>query len=358
VGLAGRVLEEKIGRENRLHSPKLLEEDIAMLRRTTLTLALAAALAACGQKATSNNSPLVAKGDGIALTADEVKARIDEQSPMIRPAFAQMDAKRMMVDNLLKVDVLANAAEKAGLQNDPDVRYRIKTVLAGKYQQKFLSDPERVRNAIPDAEVAKYYDEHPDEFRQPLRVHAAHIFLAADAPGPGRAKKLAEAKKLLKKVLAEEKKNRSAFAIIASQSSEDAETKAKGGDLMYKSREALEKAMGNEFAELAFSMRDDETASKIVETANGFHLVHVYGRAEAMDESLEEAKPVILRTLLTEWKTKAFEDLVKSLRAELGVTVDDAALANIVPSGVPPAAPSPEAPVTPASSSSSAPSSH
>jgi parvulin-like peptidyl-prolyl cis-trans isomerase-like protein len=333
-----------------------LEEDIAMLRRTTLTLALAAALAACGQRASTGNSPLVAKGDGIALAADEVKARIDEQPPMIRPAFAQMDAKRMMVDNLLKVDVLANAAEKAGVQNDPDVRYKIKTILAGKYQQMYLSDPERVRNAIPDAEVAKYYEEHADEFHQPLRVHAAHILVAADASGPARAKKLAVAKGLLKRVLAEQKGNRSAFALVARESSDDAETKATGGDLMYKSREALEKAMGKELAELAFSMGDDETSSKIVETAKGFHLVHVYGRAAAMDDTLEEARPEITRTLLTQWKSKAFEDLVKQLREDLHVTVDDAALASVMPSGVPAAAPPAAAPVTPAASTAPAPS--
>lgn len=315
-----------------------------MLRRASFTLALAAALVGCGRKATGNSSPLVAKGEGVAITADELRARIEEQSPMIRPAFAQMDAKKMLVDNLLKVEVLAHAAEKDGLQNDPDVRYRIKTVLAAKYQLKYLSDPERVRNAIPDAEVAKYYREHPEEFHQPLRVHAAHIFVAADASGPGRAKKLGQAKKLLQKVLAEEKKNRSAFALIAVQSSEDAETKANGGDLMYKSREALEKAQGKEFADVAFALRDDQTASKVVETAQGFHLVHVYGRAAAMDESIEEAKPVITRSLLTEWKTKAFEDLIKDLREEAGVVVDDAALASVMPSGVPVAAATPAHP--------------
>jgi peptidyl-prolyl cis-trans isomerase C len=314
-----------------------------MLRGAPLTLALAAALAACGQKAASNGGPLVAKGDGIALAADEVKARIDEQSPTIRPAFAQMDAKKMLVDNLLKVDLLAHAAEKAGLQNDPDVQYRIKTVLAAKYQQHFLADPERMKNAVSDAEIAKYYEDHPDEFHQPLRIHTAHILVAADASGPGRAKKLAEAKKLLQKVLAEEKKNRSAFAIIASQSSEDAATKGKGGDLMYRSREALEKAVGAKFAELAFAAGDDQTVREVVEAADGFHLVHVYGRAAAVDETLDDARREITKTLLTEWKTKAYNDLLKQLREEARVVIDDAVLATVMPTAAPVVAATPPA---------------
>ena len=307
-----------------------------MIRRTSLVVALAAALAACTAKAQAGKvGPLVAKGDGVALSAADLQARIDEQNPLIRPAFAQMDAKKMLVDNLLKVELLAHAAEKEGLANDPDVRYALRTVLASKYQQKFLQDPERVKGAISDAEVARYYEEHPEEFHRPLRVHLAHVFLAADASGPARARRRADAERLLRKVLAEEKKNRAAFSRIAGESSDDAETKARGGDLVYQSREELERSLGKALADVAFATGDDETAKTVVETAKGFHLVHVYGRAAAMDQTLEEAKPEITRSLLTQWKAKAFNDLVSRLRNEAGVVVDDAALAALMPSGVP-----------------------
>jgi parvulin-like peptidyl-prolyl isomerase len=300
--------------------------------------AVAAVVAACASTPTTRAGPLVARGDGIALTAAEVKARIDEQSPLIRPAFKQMDAKRMIVENLLKVDLLAHAAEKAGLENDPDVRYALKTVLASRYQQRFLSDPERVKHAVGDAEIARYYEEHPDEFHKPLRIHTAHIFVAADASGPGRAKKLAEARKLLQKVVAEEKENRAAFSRIAVDASDDAETRPHGGDLMFQSREQLERSQGKDFAEVAFATDDDRTASTLVETGKGFHLVHVYGRAPAVDRSLEEAKPEITRELLIAWKTKAFNDLIDQLRRETRVTVDEAALEKVMPEGAPVAA--------------------
>lgn len=334
-----------------------------MIRRSSLILALAAVLAACGQKpASTSTSPLVAKGDGgIAITADGLRALIDEQNPMIRPAFRQMDSKKMLVDNLLKGEVLAQAAEKAGLANDPEVQKTMRKVMAARYQQKFFSDPERVKDVISDGAIAKYYAEHPEEFHQPLRVHAAHILVAAEPSGPGRAKKLAAAKKLLQKLLAEEKKNRAAFGIAAHEFSDDSETKATGGDLMYKSREALEKALGEDFAELAFSLGNDETATRIVESPKGFHLLHVYGRAEEMNESLEQAKPEITKALLTEWKPKAYEELVSKLRDEFHVTVDDAVIATVMPTGMaaanPPTVPvAREAPQSePAASSTSAP---
>lgn len=326
-----------------------------MSRRTPLTLALAAALAACGAQGTTRHDVrLVAKGEGIAISAGELEARIEEQPATIRPAFVALDAKRMLVDNLLKVELLARAGEAAGLADDPDVRYTLKKVLAAKYQQRFLQDLELGKDAVPDADVARYYQTHPDEFHRPLRVHVAHVLVAAAPSGPGRAEKRARAKRLLQAVLAREKKDRSAFSFVAGTSSDDAATKGKGGDLLYQSREELEKTLGAAFAALAFATGDDRTAPELVETAGGFHLVHVYGRAPALDETLDEARPVITRSLLVERKAKAFGELLERLRREAGVTIDDAALAGVTPRGMSVAAATAPAALAPVGASSPA----
>ena len=63
--------------------------------------------------------------------------------------------------------------------------------------------------------------------------------------------------------VAEEKKNRAAFSRIAGESSDDAETKARGGDLVYQSREELERSLGKALADVAFATGDDETAKRL-----------------------------------------------------------------------------------------------
>jgi peptidyl-prolyl cis-trans isomerase C len=278
---------------------------------------------------------VVASGSGISITADDLKARLDEQSPLIRSRFGTLERKKEFLDNMIRFELLAKAAEKQGLANDPDVQLTMKKVMVSKYYQKFFQEKDAAKD-VPEAEIKKYYDEHPDEFHRPLRVRAAHIFLAAQTGTPDRAKKLAEAKKLLAKIEAEEKKNPSAFTVIARDSSDDAATKPMGGDLSFKSQDELEKAYGKQLAEAVLKLKDNETGSSIVETPHGFHLVHVYGRQAEMNRGFEEVKAQIANRLGAQRKTKDFDDFVKKLRAEANIKVDDAALEKVPVTGAQP----------------------
>jgi parvulin-like peptidyl-prolyl isomerase len=332
-----------------------------MLRKTSVVLAVAAALA-CGKgTAPAKKGPVVAQGGGVVITADELKARLDEQSPMIRARFTTVERKKEFLDNMIRFELLAAAAEKNGLANDPDVQLTMKKVMVSKYYQKFFQDAEAAKS-VPDADVKKYYDEHPDEFHRPLRVHAAHVLLKAEAGSPDRAKKADAAKKLLAKLQAEEKKNPAAFTAIARESSDDAATKATGGDLSFKSQEELEKGYGKAFAEAVLKLKDNETASAVVESPQGFHLVHVYGRQVEMNRGYDEAKPQIASRLSAQRRTKDFDDYVKKLRAEANITVDEAALEKVPVTGagspsmpsampVPPAHPGAAAPMPAAATS-------
>ena len=63
-----------------------------MLRRIVPVAVAALALAACTQdKGTKKNGPAVAKGNGITVTAEEFKARLDEQSPFIRARYTTLE---------------------------------------------------------------------------------------------------------------------------------------------------------------------------------------------------------------------------------------------------------------------------
>ncbi len=336
-----------------------------MLRRATFAFALLAGLACSKASAPEKKGAVVAQGSGITITADELKARLDEQSPMIRASFNNLDRKKQFLDNMLRFELLAKAAEKEGLANDPDVQFTMKKVMVSKYYQRFFQD-EKGAKSVPDGDVQKYYDEHKDEFHRPARVHAAHIFVKAEAGAPERAKKAAEAKKLLSKVLAEEKKNVGAFTLEARTSSEDAPTKNLGGDLALKTRDELAKAYGEPFADAAFKLADNQTSPALIETPHGFHLLRVLGRQPEVNRSLDEVKGQITAKLNSQRKTKDFDDFVKKLREDANVKVNDAELEKVAVAGGPPgmglphgmgggphvtpgpSAPAPASPATPA----------
>jgi peptidyl-prolyl cis-trans isomerase C len=303
-----------------------------MLHKTSVVLAVAAAFA-CGKGTPAKKGPVVAKGGGIVITADELKARLDEQSPMIRARFATVERKKEFLDNMIRFELLASAAEKNGLANDPDVQLTMKKVMVSKYYQKFFQEADAAKS-VPEADQKKYYDDHPDEFHRPLRVHAARVFLKSDAGSPDRAKKAVEATKLLAKLQVEEKKNPGAFTVIARESSDDAATKATGGDLSFKSQDELEKGYGKELAEAVMKLKDNETAGAVVESPQGFQLVHVYGRQVEMNRSFDEVKGQIATRLSAQRRTKDFDDYVKKLRAEANVTIDEAALEKVPVTGV------------------------
>jgi peptidyl-prolyl cis-trans isomerase C len=299
-----------------------------MLRRASFAVALLVGLACSKTAAPAKKGPVVAEGGGITVTADELKARLDEQSPMIRASFNNLDRKKQFLDNMLRFELLAKAAEKEGLANDPDVQFTMKKVMVSKYYQRFFQNDQAAK-AVPDADVQKYYDEHKDEFHRPARLHAAHIFFKAEAGAPERSKKAAEAKKLLAKVLADEKKNPAAFAATARASSEDTVTKNLGGDLAFKTRDELVKTYGEPFAEAAFKLADNQTSPTVLETKEGFHLVRVLGRQPEVNRSLEEVKGQIAAKLNSQRKTKEFDEFVKKLREQANIKVNEAELEKV-----------------------------
>jgi len=308
-----------------------------------ITLALVLGLA-CFSTPSHKKGPVVAEGGGITITADELKARIEEQSPMIRQSFQNLDRKKQFLDNLVRFELLAREAEKQGFAKDPEVLFTMKRVMVSKYYQRFFQDKDGAQK-VSDQEVQQYYDEHKDEFHRPAKIHAAHIFIAAEAGSPERAKKAAEAKKLLARMLAEQPKNPGAFAAAARESSEDAATKQAGGDLGFKTQDELEKAFDPGFAAAVAKAGDNEILPAVLESPKGFHLVRVLGRQPELNRSLDEAKAQIASRLASQKKTKEFDEFMKKLRDDAKIKVNDAELEKVAVAG--PMAPAGGAPGVP-----------
>jgi peptidyl-prolyl cis-trans isomerase C len=307
-----------------------------MIRRILLVTAVAA-LAACGNSGPKKSGPVVASGKGITITADEFKARLDEQSPFIRARYSTLERKKEFLDNLIRFEVLAKEAERQGLDKDPEVQLTLRKIMVQKLVQKSFQD-QGAGKELPEAELQKYYDEHKDEFNRPRKARVAAIIFNAPAGSPARAAKVAAAKKALAKVKAEEKKNPMAFQQAVAAFSEDAASKGVAGDLGFKSADELEKSFGKEVAQAAFALKPGEV-SGVIEGAQGVYLVRVAGVQEELSRSFDQVKAQINQKLSRERRTKEFDDLVKKLRDEANVTVDDKALEAVAVAAPPPGQP-------------------
>jgi peptidyl-prolyl cis-trans isomerase C len=307
-----------------------------MIRRIVV-IGLCAAALACSQQKGKKSGPAVAKGNGITITADEFKARLDEQSPFIRARYTTLDRKKEFLDSLIRFEVLAREAEKQGLAKDPDVQNTLKKIMVQKLVQKNFQDPGTVAD-VPEPELQKYYDGHKDEYVRAKRVRVAAIVWNAPQGSPERAKKVAAAQKALTKLKAEEKKNTLAFAQLVSEYSEDAATKGMAGDLQFKTQEELEKAYSKEVADAAFKLKPGET-SGVVQAQQGVYLLKYTGEQPEMNRTFDQVKAQIANKLHREKKTKEFDEWLKNLREQAKITVDDKALEAVEVQAAPPGGP-------------------
>jgi peptidyl-prolyl cis-trans isomerase C len=308
------------------------------MTRALAATGIAVALAITGCKPTppgaQKSGPAVAQGDGVVITVAEYEARLNEQSPFLRQRYQNLERKKEFLDSMVKFEVLARAAEKEGLANDPDVQLTMKKAMVQKLVAKKFGEADAAKE-ISDAEVQKFYDEHKDDFVKPARVRATGLLVAAN--DANRAEKAAAARKMLATVKAAEKKDPQALANAARASSDDVASKAANGDLGFRSQDELTKQYGAPFAAAVFSAKDGEEV--IVESPQGFWIVRITGRQDGVTRTVDQVKPQIQSRLQREKRTKEFDEYVKKLRDDAHVTVNDAELEKIVIQAPPAGAP-------------------
>jgi peptidyl-prolyl cis-trans isomerase D len=147
------------------------------------------------------------------------------------------------------------------------------------------------------AKIEAFYKENPARFERKQRAHVRHLLASlpanADAAADAAARKRVEA-------AAERIAKGEDFAKVAAEVSDDANTRAKGGDLGFVSPELLDPA----FADAAFKLAAGKVSAP-VRTASGWHLVQAIEVEPAQTTALADARGEIARELLTKEKGRA-----------------------------------------------------
>ena len=184
---------------------------------------------------------------------------------------------------------------------------------------------------ISDADAKKFYSQNMSKFRYPDKVRASHILisanpeeikqkLASDPANKGVSateiqakvdKELAIKLEKAKKILAEVKKDPSAFDKIARENSEDPTSAKKGGDLGFFARQE----MVEPFAKVAFAQKPN-TISDIVQSPYGYHIILVKDRMKAGQEPFEKVKGEIVMYMENQANVKVLENLIESLKKQ------------------------------------------
>jgi parvulin-like peptidyl-prolyl isomerase len=334
--------------------------------------------------------PLVASGTGVqvkrsdlddVMTSLKSAAAAQGQSiPPERLLLYEAQALEQLIDIQL-LDEQADEADKAAGEKKADTAMAALLKRAGSQDmlnmqltaagtsadklRKKVSDEATAMSAlqrgvgvtVSDAEIQKFYDDHPQEFEEPEMVHVRHILFMTIDPQtrePLADDVVAAKLKLANDVLAKAKGGAD-FGKLAEQYSDDTTTKESGGDLppFAKATADPRHAMVPVFEAAAFSLTNNQI-SDLVKTVYGYHIIQLVNKVPAKKLTLSDKIPSTETTVsdgvrdgLKQQKTQKLEEPylaklkktadVKILDPDLNTAVEELSNTN-APAGAAPAA--------------------
>jgi len=201
----------------------------------------------------------------ILQQAAELKLTVT--SDQVDSSIAEIKKQNNIDDDQLREALRAQGMSMANYRADLKrqlLRFRVLNIAVGS------------RVNVSDEEVKAYYERHMKGSAN-TQVRASHIFVAIP-DGADRAivaEKQAQANKILERAKTED------FAKLARELSDDAATRAEGGDLGFFGKDMLPKPI----EELVFAMKPGEVRGP-VRADRGFHVIKL------VDRKIKDAKPL------------------------------------------------------------------
>ena len=252
----------------------------------------------------------VAVVNGEMITVEKLNRMYANLNAQTRKQYDENGGKGAFLENYIRKRLVIQEAIKSGFDKKPDVTAAIESsgeaTLFDRYIRDVVGAP-----IITESETRKYYDEHPDDFATPEKVHVRHIVISEVTTGPARKSKQ-EALERIEKVASEiraadivsaqgttdadalQRLRIAHFADAAKKYSEDS-AGASGGDLGWIVKGQTDPA----FERAAWTMKT-ATMSGIIQTQFGFHLIMVEGHEAAGTEPYEDVRSTLREYLMTQ----------------------------------------------------------
>jgi peptidyl-prolyl cis-trans isomerase C len=297
------------------------------------TATLAIGLPACAKKrgkghpAGGGDSAVVAKVDDEVITVADVQERINKQSPFVRARYTSNEKKKEFLDSLIRFEVMANEAKRRGFDNDPEVLRVMKQQMISKFLQKDFESKLKVED-VPDAEVQKYYSEHPAEFNQKEEVRVSEVTVKDKAKAD---KAYAEAKALPKPTVAmppTSEKEKKEFKDIVNKYSDDDEAKQRAGDLGFFDKDS--QRYPKPIVEAAFKLAEVGDVAPPIKTEKGWAVIRLTQKRPGFSRPLAEVKRQIQQRLFRDTRTKAMDNFVAELKKKSNIEIKEENLSKVV----------------------------
>jgi len=249
------------------------------------------------------------------ITQADLDARTAMLPPQIRSRFETPAGRKQLLDQVVLICLLSQEARRLGIEQQEDVAKRIKDAVDNIIVQELTRQQITGEIAVPDGEIKSYYNENKKDFIRPEQVNTSVIMFAAgpETEADVKEKKYKTAQETLKRL------NKGAdFKDVAKEVSEDKRTQRRGGKTGFFARGRREKIYGHKFEEAAFALKKGEM-SDVVETEFGYFIIRLDDRQPRIEETLDAARPRIVRRLQQTKQREAYENYVEGLKEKYPV---------------------------------------
>lgn len=283
---------------------------------------LAATLCACSRAPTAPGDRVVARIGGETVTASDFESAMRRRGGDVPEVFTNVANRRALLDEIVRVETLAEAARRGGFFERPEVRQAAQRQAIQLFQ-------ESVRAGVPaptDEEVAERYAGQRERYGKPARVRLAVIRMDRPAAVRARAEQArAEALALT---------NTPHFGAVAAAYSDDQATRYRGGDAGWVRTEGA--AARFPASVLAAAGGPSGAVSDVIEERDAFYLVKAMERAAAEPLPLDLVRENIRIELAKERGQRALDEQLA--RSAVKVWIDEQLLASLPVPPPPPGA--------------------
>lgn len=271
---------------------------------------------------------VLAKVGKSPITVSDLKANLADKPMRHTLQVSEEDLKKRL-DEVILEEVLYQEALRLKLDQDPEIRKRMRQMLTQKLMDEKIQKEVWGRE-IGEKELQKYYDKHWDEFNRAEQVRLADIYLALPADATDEQK--AEIKRKAEEVLAkaqEAKGDRFGFGRLMREYS-DKHEKYRKGDTGYFDSEGKPLGLDQGLTGAAFALEKvGDMADRVIESPDGYHVIMLVSKRSGVERTLEDVKTDLERRIRREQLTRVRTEYLEGLKKKAGIQVDEKAVAGL-----------------------------
>jgi hypothetical protein len=276
-------------------------------------------------------SQVLARVGDRTITLGDYLAALEHMDQFDRLRYRAPDRRRLLLDEMIDVSLLAQEARDRGYDQDPETQQELREILRDAMLQT-VRDGAPAPNDIPAADVHAYYEAHRADFRDPERRRVGAIVLSSESAASSAL------------AAAQANTRPEAFGELVRTRSIDPHAKADvpldlAGDFGFvNAPSAPETAdarganarVPDEVRSAVFEVAHvGDVVGHVVKAGDRYYVVKLAAKSDAHERALQDAERSIRVKLAQDALHAREAALVEDLRKQATVTIDETALAQV-----------------------------